>query len=113
MSTNNSPEVLYKEGDIYKTVTAGGHTFTLRYGYYEDYERSAGEPVVVYPDLSAEPLYSADGYRVVTAVQDVCDYFNGKHNADDDCCCGDCAYYLNPQACIDVCTCEQNRKDIL
>jgi len=23
-----------KEGDLYKTVTAGGHTFELCYGYY-------------------------------------------------------------------------------
>lgn len=40
--------VLPKEGDIYKVVKIDGHVFELRFGFYEEFEREKGEPVVVY-----------------------------------------------------------------
>ena len=99
-----------KEGDVYKTVVAGGHSFSLRYGYYEDFERNRGEPVVIYPDLKETPMYSTDGFRLVTAIQDVCDSFEARDAVEEDSCCCDCIFYPNPQSCIDICTCEQNRE---
>ena len=112
MTGNTSPQRPFKEGDVYKTVTAGGHTFILRYGYYEDYERAAGEPVVVYPDLELNRMYSTEGYRLVTAIQDVCVCYEGKNRASEDACCSECVYYPNTHACIDICTCEQNRQTV-
>ena len=99
-----------KEGDLYKIVSAGGHTFELRYGYYEDYERRGGEPVVIYPDLKESPLYSSDGYKIVTAVQDTCKMFAPRGDVDEDAVCSDCMYYRGSKNCIDICTCERNRK---
>lgn len=99
-----------KEGDLYKTVTAGGHTFELCYGYYEDYERERGEPVVIYPDLKNEPVHSGEGYRLVTAVQDICPMFAPREAGCEEAVCSDCIYYPDSKAHIDICTCEQNRK---
>ena len=106
----NQKDLLKREGDIYKTVTAGGHSFTLYYGYYEDFERRAGEPVVVYPDLNQAPVYSPEGYRVVTAIQDVCPMFRCRGTPDEDSCCCDCVYYPDSQSCINICTCPENRR---
>lgn len=44
MSATNGPP---KEGDLYKTIKIDRFTFELRFGYYADYERKTGEPVVV------------------------------------------------------------------
>ena len=99
-----------KEGDLYKIVSAGGHTFELYYGYYEEYERRGGEPVIIYPDLKTNPLYSADGYMVVTAVQDTCPHFAPRGEVDEDSICSDCMYYRGSKTHIDICTCQRNRK---
>lgn len=106
----DTADIPKKEGVIYKTVVAGGHSFTLRYGYYEDYERSRGEPVVIYPDLGRIPLYSDDGYRVVTAVQDACGEYVPRGARDEDACCCDCIFYPDARSCIGVCACISNRK---
>ena len=91
-------------------MVAGGHRFSLRYGYYEDFERNRGEPVVIYPDLLGAPMYSTDGFRLVTAIQDVCDSFEARGAVEEDACCCDCRFYRNSRSCIDICTCELNRE---
>ena len=101
-----------KEGDLYKIVSLGGHHFELCYGYYEDYERRGGEPVVIYPDLKSNPLYTSDGYLIVTAVQDTCKMFSPRGDVDEDAVCSDCIYYGGSKTCIDICNCDNNRKRI-
>lgn len=85
--------VLPKEGDIYKVVKIDGHVFELRFGFYEEFEREKGEPVVVYPDLVAEKRYTADGKRLVTAIQDPCPHYQVPENRKEDGCCNDCLHY--------------------
>ncbi|MBO4971967.1 MAG: hypothetical protein J6D45_04065 [Clostridia bacterium] len=94
------------EGDLFMTVAVGGYTFDLRYGYYEDSDRSLGEPVPIYPDLKKHPLYSRDGFPIVTAVQSPCEYYTVKKDeAREDCCC-DCIYYPSMKDEIGICRCR-------
>ncbi len=100
MSATNGPP---KEGDLYKTIKIDRFTFELRFGYYADYERKTGEPVVVYPDLNEQKLYTQDGRRLVTAIQDPCDYYEAANPMVlGDCCC-DCIHYRHPGDDIGIC----------
>ena len=71
-----------------------------------------GEPVVIYPDLKSNPLYTSDGYLIVTAVQDTCKMFSPRGDVDEDSVCSDCIYYDGSKTCIDICSCDNNRKRI-
>ncbi len=103
----NSPP---KDGDIYKTVKIDEHSFELRYGYYEEFERHNGEPVVLYPDLVKNLCYTKDGYRIVTAIQDPCGFYTVSEHKTRDECCNDCDYYKISGNEIGICTCPENRK---
>lgn len=98
-----------REGELYKTITVGGHSFDLRYGYYEEYERSAGPPVVVFPNLNAYPMYSPEGYPLVTQIQDPCRYFKLASGREEHW-CGDCAYFAGAHPEIGECRCEYRKK---
>lgn len=99
-----------KEGDLYMEVNRYGYTFELRYGYYEETDRKCGEPVAIYPDLKNNPIYTAEGYRLVTAVQTPCEYYNVAGDFIPEECCGDCIYYNDSKNEIDICLCEINRE---
>lgn len=101
-----------KEGDLYKIVTVGGHRFELRYGYYEEFEKESGEPIVIYPDLFNNPLYNEDDYLIVTAIQDPCEYYLAFDTDTTDGCCGDCKYYSDPRQTIGICKCEMCKNNI-
>lgn len=106
MMNSNAPP---KEGDIYKVVKVDEYTFELRFGYYEDFERAFGEPVVVYPDLTKRRLYTKDGYPIVTAIQEVCSYYEvPEHKARDEC-CSDCIHYSHTDDEIGICKSKQSR----
>lgn len=100
-----------KEGDIYKKITVGGHYFELRFGFYADFERESGEPVVIYPDLTDRKLYSESGDMLVTAVQEPCPHYcvsgDGIHNE----CCSDCEYYMYSGDDIGICSCPENNRN--
>ncbi len=101
----NSPP---REGDLYKIITIDGHTFELRFGYYADFERKHGDPVVIYPDLNEERHYTNDGMLIVTAVQDPCKHYEvPEHKARDECCV-DCIHYSQPGDDIGICKCRYN-----
>ena len=101
---------IHKEGDLYKVIKVGGHTFELRFGYYADFERNSGVPVVIYPDLAEQKRYSTDGQMLVTAVQDPCRYYEPvDHDQKEECCC-DCRHYLSPGDDIAICACRSNVK---
>ena len=93
------------EGDLHSVVTIDEYTFELRYGYYEERDRS-GEPVLVYPDLENEPIYTKHGYRIVTAIQSVCkNYFQPNEKCKEDC-CYTCIHFSDSKAEIGICRCE-------
>ena len=96
-----------KEGDLYKSVKILGRTFELRYGYYEEYERTRGEPIPIYPDFKNEPVYTEDGRPFVTQMQTLCPHGESKF-ADGY--CADCRYYLECEEMIGICKNDKNKK---
>ena len=98
------------EGDLYRTITIDEHKFELRYGYYAEFERG-GDPVVIYPNLLKERLYTKEGKMLVSAVQDPCKHYGVPHGREKNDCCGDCIYYSEPRDEIGICLCEQNRRE--
>lgn len=98
-----------KEGDLYRVVTVFGETFELRYGYYDDIDRS-GEPDVIYPDFTAAPVYTREGEPFVTMMQDACDQFKGEGRRTDDTTCSECAYLKRGEEWFGICTCPRNQK---
>ena len=96
-----------RDGDLYKIVSLFGKSFHIKYGYYEEYERTRGEPIPIYPDFKKEPIYTEDGYPIVTQMQELCEM--GESNFSDGI-CADCKYYEHGDDLIGRCTCEANRK---
>lgn len=107
----DAPNAAPKEGDLYKTLRVGGHTIELRYGFYAEFEREIGEPVVIYPDLSQKKLYTKDGRMLATAIQEPCAYYQVPEGKTREECCCDCEYYLYSGDDIGICACPSNRKE--
>ena len=95
------------EGELYKTVELHGHSIELRYGYYEDYERDRGEPIPIYPDLKETPIYTGEGFQIVTQMQDLCQ--NGKCRFEDGC-CGECEFFQAHEEMFGICSNPNNKK---
>ena len=92
-----------KEGELYKIVNIKGKIFELRYGYYEDIDRSHSEPDIIYPDLNAEPQYTSCGMKIVTQMQDACKHFEGNKNPESD--CSQCAHFERDKDLFGICRC--------
>lgn len=101
---NNKP----KEGDLYSSVRVFGHTFELYYGYYEDFERESrwSEPVPIYPNLKENPLYTIEGYPIVTRMQVACPFYDGPTEKDS---CEHCPYFEHGELHFGRCTQEKRR----
>lgn len=99
-----------KEGDLYAAVQIEHHRFEIRYGYYEEFERASGEPVAVYPDLAKNPVYTKDGFSIVTAIQETCKHYNSAENKKPEDYCYTCRFYEKPQDEISVCKCQARRE---
>lgn len=97
-----------KEGDLYKEVTISDKTFRLQYGYYEKFDREGifNEPIPIYPDFLKEPHYTNEGIPIVTAMQNICNYYNGKN--DEDSSCSDCSFFQRCEELFGLCNCPQN-----
>lgn len=99
-----------KEGDLYREVTISGKTFRLIYGYYESFEResSFNEPMPIYPDFIKEPHYTAEGIPIATAMQNVCEFYDGKN--DEDSSCSDCGFFQRHEELFGLCNCPHNKR---
>ena len=80
------------EGDLYKVLEAFGKRFEIKYGYYEDFERSDQDPIPIYPDFQSNPEYTADGSPFVTQMQDMCRHAVFKASGLWDECCSNCIH---------------------
>lgn len=98
-----------QEGDLHCVVTIEDYTFELRYGYNEEYERG-GDPFVLYPDLETEPIYTKDGYRIVSAIQSVCKHYKIPDGRVPEDCCYTCNHYSNEKDEVGICRCEKMRR---
>lgn len=99
----------FKEGELYKEVTVYGKTFRLLYGYYEEFERETPycEPIPIYPDFVKKPEFTEDGAPIVTAMQDVCRYYQGMETGDS---CGQCVHFQQSEELFGVCKCLLRQK---
>ena len=111
ITANASPplEISPREGDLYRTVTTFGKTFELRYGYYDDIDRSV-EPDILYPDFLKEPLFTEDGEPFVTMMQDACMHYRGEAKRTPDTTCAECSYFQRGEEWFGICTCQKNKK---
>lgn len=98
-----------KEGDLHSVVTIGSHAFELRYGYCDERDRATGEPYILYPDLLSKPFYTEDGYRIVAALQSICEYYMPPKDRERENCCYTCCFYPDQHAEIGICRCEKLR----
>ena len=98
-----------KEGELYREVTVGGKQFVLRYGYYEEFDRNSlyNDPIPIYPDLIQNPIYTDDGILIVTAMQDICEYYHGTANGES---CNECIYFRKKAELFGLCSCMENRQ---
>ena len=98
-----------KEGSVYKVMSIREKTFELRYGYYDERDRSGkyNEPIPIYPDFTKYPEYTSDGLPIVTAMQDACEYYEGRIDTDS---CGACAYFRKEEELFGICECEKRRQ---
>lgn len=98
-----------KEGDLYKEVTIYDKTFRLMYGYYESFERESpfNDPMPIYPDFIKEPHYTANGIPIVTAMQNVCDFYDKKTH--DDSTCSDCGFFQKCEELFGLCNCPHKQ----
>jgi len=92
-----------KEGELYASVSVYGKPFELYYGYYEEFERNSqwAEPVPIYPDLRACPLYTDEGHPIVTQMQIACPHYGGPCEEDS---CGHCPYFQKAELLFGKCT---------
>ncbi len=99
-----------KEGDLFKVIGLYGKTFEIRYGFYEERDRHTqfAEPVPIYPDFIEAPQYTDDGTPFVTAMQNPCESFDGKKDANS--VCGDCALYRSCEELLGICSCPTNHR---
>lgn len=100
-----------KEGQLYRQLNISGWTFPIYYGYYEESDRHSAfnDPVPIYPDFRASPVYDTAGRPFVTAMQDACGQYAGRRTHDRD--CGSCRYYRPGEDLIGICACPHNRKN--
>lgn len=100
----------HEEGELYRVISAHGHTFELFYGYYEECDRQndAVEPMPIYPDFLSHPIYTDRGLPFVTMMQDSCDYYVGRDTGEME--CADCEFYSHCEELLGICTHPDNRK---
>lgn len=101
----------HREGELYKTLIIGGRTFTIRYGYYAESERTHWPPTPIYPDFARTPVYTTDGAPFVTAAQDVCPHYVPVPHPSGENWCHDCTHFSPGDELIGICRCPARRSD--
>lgn len=99
-----------KEGQLHSVVHIDDHSFELRYGYCDERDRITGEPYILYPDLQKHPIYTKDGYRIVTALQSACPHYIHPPDREQEDCCYTCSFYPDSHAEIGICGCQCMKK---
>ena len=99
-----------RDGELYKIISLHGHKIEIRYGYYDECERGRVDPIPIYPDFEQHPLYTEDGYPLVTQMQTECPYGTSPFT---DGLCAECVFFHSEEDFMGVCINENNRKPIL
>ncbi|MBQ9733602.1 MAG: hypothetical protein IJV74_05140 [Clostridia bacterium] len=98
-----------RDGDLYRKITVFDKTFELYYGYYDERDKESRyrEPIPIYPDFIKSPVYTSDGYRYATEMQDICSHFSGREGEDS---CFACRHFQKGEELIGLCRCESRMK---
>ena len=101
-----------REGELYRTVTTFGETFSLHYGYYDEGDRQNPlcQPAVIYPDFISAPRYTREGEPFVTVMQSACEHYEGEPTRTEDTSCADCRHFRQGEEWFGICRCPQNRR---
>ncbi len=110
LSTDDAGDI-HSEGELYKIINLYGRVFEIKYGYYEECDRQNPivRPMPIYPDFVKEPIFTQEGFRFTTKMQDVCQYYKGKDIVDKG--CAECEHYRHGAELIGICGCKENMKD--
>ena len=97
------------EGEIYKIISLHGKEFTVRYGYYADYERHhrENEPIPIYPDFEQDPVYTDEGFPFVTQMQNLCPH---GESLQKEAFCIDCPHFCHGEELIGICKNLQRKR---
>ena len=101
-----------QEGQIYEIAKVGGHVFTIRYGYYNELERGATEPLPIYPCFLTDPHYTAAGAPLVTRIQDACEHYLPSSEGEGDGWCADCKFCAGTHDAIGICQSPHRQKTV-
>ena len=98
------------EGELYKIIRLFGVAFEIRYGFYEERDRSYryAEPIPIFPDFIKSPCFTDDGMPFATAIQLPCSHFVGRENENNS--CEDCAYYRPCEELLGICICPSKKR---
>ncbi len=101
---------LPREGDLYRIYTVDDLTFEIRYGYYADNERGRVDPLPIFPDMVASPIYTGDGIPVTAYIQAPCTHYRPCQSAEPEDWCGDCLYYDGGFQKMGRCLCPKRQQ---
>ena len=99
-----------REGDIHEVARVGGHSYTIRYGYYAEEERHTADPIPIYPCFITEPHYTQEGHPLVTRIQDACEHYTSVEENGDEW-CADCIHCVSAHKEIGICQCPHRKLD--
>ena len=97
------------EGDLFRIYTVDDLTFRILYGYYAENERGRVEPLPIFPDLVAQPVYTCEGIPVTAYMQAPCQYYCPRHSDHPEEWCGDCVHYDAGQEKMGRCLCPERK----
>lgn len=98
-----------KEGDLYKIVRVFDLTFEIKYGYYDEQDRYSkyNDPIPIYPNFIESPIYTKEGFLIVTQMQNQCKNHTG--NKDMESCYG-CIFFQEVEELFGICNHHNNKK---
>lgn len=100
-----------REGDLFAVYTVEDLSFEIRYGYHEERERGRVEPLPIFPDMVAFPVYTRRGIPVTTYVQAPCKHYAPFQRSAPEEWCGDCLHYDGGREKMGRCLCPERRRE--
>lgn len=99
------------EGDLYRIYTVDDISFEIRYGYHAENERGRVEPLPIFPDMVADPVYTRSGIPVTAYVQAPCRHYVPRQQTYPEEWCGDCRHYGGGREKMGRCLCPERRRE--
>lgn len=97
------------EGDLYKLIKIEDFVIEIKYGYYDEKDKYSkyNEPIPIFPNFVTNPIYTTEGYPLVTKMQNKCNHYISDIKSDE---CFGCKYLKEVEDLIGICICSHNRR---